>query len=49
MSAGYDADYEDKMAEAYAMADLVLCRAGSSTLAELTAIGKPSVWCRRQM
>jgi UDP-N-acetylglucosamine--N-acetylmuramyl-(pentapeptide) pyrophosphoryl-undecaprenol N-acetylglucosamine transferase len=36
-------DYENKMAEAYAMADLVLCRAGSSTLAELTAIGKPSV------
>ena len=36
-------DYEDRMADAYAMADLVLCRAGSSTLAELTAIGKPSV------
>jgi UDP-N-acetylglucosamine--N-acetylmuramyl-(pentapeptide) pyrophosphoryl-undecaprenol N-acetylglucosamine transferase len=31
------------MADAYAVADLVLCRAGSSTLAELTAIGKPSV------
>ena len=36
-------DYEDRMADAYAMADLVLCRAGSSTLAELTAIGMPSV------
>ena len=36
-------DYENRMADAYAMADLVLCRAGSSTLAELTAIGKPSV------
>ena len=36
-------DYENNMAEAYSMADLVLCRAGSSTLAELTAIGKPSV------
>ena len=36
-------DYENKMAEAYSMADLVLCRSGSSTLAELTAIGKPSV------
>jgi UDP-N-acetylglucosamine--N-acetylmuramyl-(pentapeptide) pyrophosphoryl-undecaprenol N-acetylglucosamine transferase len=36
-------DYEDRMADAYAVADLVLCRAGSSTLAELTAIGKPSV------
>jgi UDP-N-acetylglucosamine--N-acetylmuramyl-(pentapeptide) pyrophosphoryl-undecaprenol N-acetylglucosamine transferase len=36
-------DYENRMADAYAMADLVLCRAGSSTLAELTAVGLPSV------
>jgi len=36
-------DYEDKMGEAYASADLVVCRAGSSTLAELTAVGKPSL------
>jgi UDP-N-acetylglucosamine--N-acetylmuramyl-(pentapeptide) pyrophosphoryl-undecaprenol N-acetylglucosamine transferase len=35
--------YEDRMADAYAAADLVVCRAGSSTLAELTALGKPSV------
>ncbi len=35
--------YEDRMADAYAAADLVLCRAGSSTLAELTAVGKPSI------
>lgn len=35
--------YEDRMADAYAIADLVLCRAGSSTLAELTAVGRPSV------
>jgi UDP-N-acetylglucosamine--N-acetylmuramyl-(pentapeptide) pyrophosphoryl-undecaprenol N-acetylglucosamine transferase len=35
--------YEDRMADAYAAADLVVCRAGSSTLAELCAIGKPSV------
>ena len=35
--------YEDRMADAYAMADLVLCRAGSSTLAELTAVGRASV------
>jgi len=35
--------YEDRMQDAYALADLVICRAGSSTLAELTAIGKPSV------
>lgn len=36
-------DYERKMPEAYAAADLVVCRAGSSTLAELTALGKPSL------
>ncbi|TNE92859.1 MAG: undecaprenyldiphospho-muramoylpentapeptide beta-N-acetylglucosaminyltransferase [Deltaproteobacteria bacterium] len=36
-------DYEDRMGDAYAAADLVVCRAGSSTLAELTAVGKPSL------
>jgi len=36
-------DYEDRMPEAYAAADLALCRAGSSTLAELTAVGLGSV------
>jgi len=36
-------DYENRMKDAYAAADLVVCRAGSSTLAELTAIGKASV------
>lgn len=35
--------YEDQMGQAYAMADLVVCRAGSSTLAELTALGKASL------
>jgi UDP-N-acetylglucosamine--N-acetylmuramyl-(pentapeptide) pyrophosphoryl-undecaprenol N-acetylglucosamine transferase len=35
--------YEDRMGDAYALADLVVCRAGSSTLAELCAVGKPSV------
>ncbi|MBN2799088.1 MAG: UDP-N-acetylglucosamine--N-acetylmuramyl-(pentapeptide) pyrophosphoryl-undecaprenol N-acetylglucosamine transferase [Deltaproteobacteria bacterium] len=35
--------YEDKMAMAYAVADLVVCRAGSSTLAELTAVGRASL------
>ncbi|MEL6347712.1 MAG: undecaprenyldiphospho-muramoylpentapeptide beta-N-acetylglucosaminyltransferase [Myxococcota bacterium] len=35
--------YEDRMGDAYACADLVLCRAGSATLAELTVLGKPSV------
>lgn len=35
--------YEDRMGDALAAADLVLCRAGSSTLAELCAVGKPSL------
>ncbi len=35
--------YEDQMAMAYAAADLVVCRAGSSTLAELCAVGLPSL------
>jgi UDP-N-acetylglucosamine--N-acetylmuramyl-(pentapeptide) pyrophosphoryl-undecaprenol N-acetylglucosamine transferase len=35
--------YEDRMGMAYASADLVVCRAGSSTLAELTAVGKASL------
>ena len=33
----------DDMASAYAWADLVVCRAGATTMAELTAMGKPSV------
>ena len=33
----------DNMAEAYEWADLVLCRAGALTIAELTAIGMPAV------
>jgi UDP-N-acetylglucosamine--N-acetylmuramyl-(pentapeptide) pyrophosphoryl-undecaprenol N-acetylglucosamine transferase len=32
-----------QMAEAYAVADLVISRAGATTLAELTALGKPSI------
>jgi UDP-N-acetylglucosamine--N-acetylmuramyl-(pentapeptide) pyrophosphoryl-undecaprenol N-acetylglucosamine transferase len=35
--------YEHQMALAYAMADLVVCRAGSSTLAELAAVGRASI------
>ncbi len=35
--------YLDDMADAYAAADLVLARAGASTLGELTATGKPAV------
>jgi len=33
----------DDMASAYSWADLVVCRAGASTLAELTVIGLPSI------
>jgi UDP-N-acetylglucosamine--N-acetylmuramyl-(pentapeptide) pyrophosphoryl-undecaprenol N-acetylglucosamine transferase len=32
-----------QMAEAYALADIVVSRAGATTLAELTALGKPSI------
>jgi UDP-N-acetylglucosamine--N-acetylmuramyl-(pentapeptide) pyrophosphoryl-undecaprenol N-acetylglucosamine transferase len=35
--------YIEEMGPAYAAADLVLCRAGASTLAELTNLGKPSI------
>jgi UDP-N-acetylglucosamine--N-acetylmuramyl-(pentapeptide) pyrophosphoryl-undecaprenol N-acetylglucosamine transferase len=35
--------YLDDMADAYASADLVLARAGASTLAELAALGKASI------
>ena len=33
----------DDMAEAYAGADLIVCRAGATTLAEITALGKPAL------
>lgn len=33
----------DDMAQAYAWADLVVCRAGATTVAELSAVGLPSV------
>ena len=33
----------DDMGAAYATADLIVCRAGATTLAELTALGKPAV------
>jgi len=33
----------EKMDEVYAAADLVVCRAGASTLAELTAFGRPAI------
>ncbi|NTU67827.1 MAG: undecaprenyldiphospho-muramoylpentapeptide beta-N-acetylglucosaminyltransferase [Chlorobiaceae bacterium] len=37
------APYLEQMGPAYAAADLVACRAGASTLAELTNLGKPSI------
>jgi UDP-N-acetylglucosamine--N-acetylmuramyl-(pentapeptide) pyrophosphoryl-undecaprenol N-acetylglucosamine transferase len=35
--------YIDDMGSAYSAADLVLCRAGASTVAELTNLGKPAI------
>lgn len=37
------ADFVDRMDLAYAAADVVLCRAGASSIAELTVLGLPSV------
>ena len=37
------APFIDNMDEAYARADLVLCRAGATTVAELTAFGKAAI------
>lgn len=37
------APFIHKMAEAYAVSDLVVARAGASTLSEITALGKPSI------
>ena len=36
-------DYEDRMGLAYGVADLAVCRSGATTLAELTAVGLPSL------
>ncbi|MFA6318964.1 MAG: UDP-N-acetylglucosamine--N-acetylmuramyl-(pentapeptide) pyrophosphoryl-undecaprenol N-acetylglucosamine transferase [Elusimicrobiota bacterium] len=36
-------EYVEDMETAYAASDLVLCRAGASTLAELAALGKPAL------
>ena len=43
LSANYVEDFIEDMAEAYAWADVVICRAGATTIAELTAVGKPSI------
>ncbi|TVQ99336.1 MAG: undecaprenyldiphospho-muramoylpentapeptide beta-N-acetylglucosaminyltransferase [Deltaproteobacteria bacterium] len=37
-------DFIDDMAAAYAWADLVITRAGATTISELTAIGKPALY-----
>lgn len=45
-AAGLDAEVHAfiiDMAAAYAAADLVICRAGATTLAELAAVGKPAI------
>lgn len=36
-------EYLDDMADAYAVADLVVCRAGATSVAELAAVGLPAV------
>ncbi len=44
---GFSADavaFIDSMADAYRWADLVVCRAGATTIAEITACGKPCVF-----
>nr|WP_233153490.1 undecaprenyldiphospho-muramoylpentapeptide beta-N-acetylglucosaminyltransferase [Kineosporia sp. R_H_3] len=38
------AEYLDRMDLAYAVADLVVCRAGASTVSEVTAIGLPAAY-----
>lgn len=44
---GFTADvvaFIDSMADAYRWADLIVCRAGATTLAEVTACGKPCIF-----
>jgi UDP-N-acetylglucosamine--N-acetylmuramyl-(pentapeptide) pyrophosphoryl-undecaprenol N-acetylglucosamine transferase len=41
--AGEVREFIDDMASAYGRANLVVCRAGATTLAELAALGKPSI------
>ena len=35
--------YVDRMIEAYALADVAVCRGGASTIAEITVVGVPSI------
>lgn len=37
-------DYVDGMENAYAVADLIVCRAGAGTVSEVTAVGLPAVY-----
>lgn len=37
-------EYIEDMAEAYRWADLVICRAGATTISELTAVGLPALY-----
>lgn len=44
---GFDAEvvpFIDSMADAYHWADLIVCRAGATTIAEVTACGKPCIF-----
>ena len=43
VSAGEVRPYIDNMPVVMAAADLVICRAGASTIGELTALGKPAI------
>ncbi len=36
-------DFIDTMSDAYAAADVVVCRAGATSIAELTVLGIPAV------
>jgi UDP-N-acetylglucosamine--N-acetylmuramyl-(pentapeptide) pyrophosphoryl-undecaprenol N-acetylglucosamine transferase len=40
---GIVAPFIYEMAEAYTIADIVVCRAGATTLSEITALGKPAI------
>jgi UDP-N-acetylglucosamine--N-acetylmuramyl-(pentapeptide) pyrophosphoryl-undecaprenol N-acetylglucosamine transferase len=40
---GWTGPFIDRMEDAYAVADLVVCRSGASTLAELSLVGKPAI------
>ena len=39
-------DFITDMPAAFARADLVVCRSGASTVSELAAAGRPSIWSR---